>query len=429
VSASSAKEQDARAAGAPPGLSGGPPAPGPTRRGGVLPLLFGLVLAAIVGFLIWYFLVRDEASEALPPAPAGEVSLDVERIDFGDEDVGGVSVSQRIRLTNGTADAVRVEDVSLDGEAAEDFELLDPDCLNTRLDAGDACAVSVRFRPQETGGRAARLVLSLDGGPGERVVELAGIGTGRATLVADTSRLDFGARPLDGDPQTQQISLVNVGTLPLHILRAAIDGPAAGDYRLGRRARCLGGQELAAGASCVLSVTFAPTEPGQRAAVLRLYHDAAEAPARIQLRGEGAGAALAVAAPASLAFGELDVGEASKARTVTLRNGGTGPLTVAWIAVVGPSASDFELAPGGTCRKGAALEPSASCTIAVAFAPTAGGSRAASLVAATDDPAGFTEIDLTGVGIAPTEEAEARTTPGEVPTLGLPEGQTAPTTP
>jgi hypothetical protein len=428
LSASPAKHRDSRAQGAATGLPGEPTDPDGPRRPGLLPLVFGLLLAAAVGFLIWYLLVRDDTPEALPAVPAGEVSLDVEHIDFGDENVGGVSVTQDITLTNGTAEPIRVEDVELEGEAAEDFDLLEPDCLNARLDAGGDCGVSVRFRPQEPGGRAARLVFSLDGGPGERSVELAGIGTGRATLVVETSRLDFGERDLEATADSQQIALLNAGDLALHIRRAVVVGPAADDFTLGRRARCLGGQELAAGASCVLTVSFVPKDDGERAAVLELFHDAADAPARIRLRGIGVGRPEAVLSPTSLVYGELVIGTEASPRTVTLRNGGTGPLAVAWIAVSGPDDGDFTLASGGTCRKGTALDPGGSCTVLVRFTPTVAGGRTASLVVATDDPAGFSEVELNGDGAEPPEEVDARTTPAEVPTIG-PDGTVPAATP
>lgn len=391
----------------------GPPFRGPEppegRGIGPLPIVAGIVLAAVAGFLIWFLLVRDDTRETVPPAASGDVVVDAERVDFGDENVGGVSVSQRVTLTNGSSAPVRVEDVTIDGEDPGDFELVDMACLNARLDPGDACSVSVRFRPADTGGRAARLVLSLDGGPGERTVALAGVGAGRPVLVVVPTRLDFGGVDLDAEPEQRQVVVVNAGNLALHVLRATIDGPAAGDFRLGRRARCLGGQELAPGGSCILNVSFAPSEAGARGATLTLAHDAGDDPVRIQLRGEGTGRPRAALSPAAVDFGRFALGDASQPRSVTLRNAGTADLVLEWIALAGPNDEDFDL-PGGTCRKGETVEPGASCTVAVRFQPGASGRRTATLVVASTDPAGFAEVALSGVGESPPGEEPPGTT-------------------
>ncbi len=415
VSASPPTERAQGPAGAalPPSSGTGPREP---RGSSLLPLLFGLLLAAAVGFLVWYLLVRNGDEEALPPVPAGEVSVDVTRLDFGDTDVGARSLTLTVAVTNGRTDAVRVEDVAVEGDAAEDFELADAACLNARLDPGDVCALSVRFRPTQTGERPARLVISLDGGPGERIVVLAGAGVGRATLIVETSRLDFGARRLDDEEgEPQQVTLVNAGNLPLHIRRAGIEGPAAGDYRLGRRARCLGERGLPAGSSCVLSVSFAPSEPSERPAVLVLAHDGAEAPARIQLRGSGAGQPQVVLAPAAATFGGVDVGSASEARTITLRSTGTAPARISWIGLAGPDSEAFRIGGAGTCQKGSTPEPGTSCTIAVRFVPPAAGPLTAAVVVATDDPAGFAEVELRGTGTAveDAQGSERQDTSGE----------------
>jgi sugar lactone lactonase YvrE len=83
--------------------------------------------------------------------------------------------------------------------------------------------------------------------------------------------------------------------------------------------------------------------------------------------------------PHTLVFGKVNVGNNSTLST-TITNTGTTPLIIGGVAVTGPAAVDFT--PTNYCP--ASLAPSDYCTISVNFAPSATGSRAASL-AITDN--------------------------------------------
>jgi hypothetical protein len=72
--------------------------------------------------------------------------------------------------------------------------------------------------------------------------------------------------------------------------------------------------------------------------------------------------------PSPLAFGTKTVGTSSVA-TVTVKSTGLDPVTIASSAV---SSAPFAIT-GSTCT-GATLSPGQTCTIVVAFAPTAAGS-------------------------------------------------------
>src|SRR5207237_5966759 len=82
--------------------------------------------------------------------------------------------------------------------------------------------------------------------------------------------------------------------------------------------------------------------------------------------------------PSSLNFSNQNVNTTSSAQTVTLKNSGTGALTISSIALSGTNAGDF--AQTNTCPSGSStLAPGASCTISVTFTPTAPGSGSARL--------------------------------------------------
>jgi YVTN family beta-propeller protein len=90
----------------------------------------------------------------------------------------------------------------------------------------------------------------------------------------------------------------------------------------------------------------------------------------------------------SLSFGNQAVSTSSAPQLITIANSGTGPLNVMNIAVTGVDAADFAISPGGTCTGTSfALAPTASCTIAVTYAPGSEGQQTASLTI-TDNSAG-----------------------------------------
>jgi chitodextrinase len=100
--------------------------------------------------------------------------------------------------------------------------------------------------------------------------------------------------------------------------------------------------------------------------------------------------------PASLTFGTVARGVTSAAQGVTLTNSGTAVLTIASIAIGGANPTDFVIA-AKTC--GATLAPAASCTVNVAFRPTARNARSGTL-SITDNAAGSPQsVALTGTGL------------------------------
>ncbi len=107
-------------------------------------------------------------------------------------------------------------------------------------------------------------------------------------------------------------------------------------------------------------------------------------------------------APTSLAFGVQPVNTATASQTVTITNtsaAGSQSLVINNIAAGGTNPADFIL-PINTC--GASIAPGANCMINVAFMPTAGGTRTATLAISTNDPARPTlNVSLSGTGLVP----------------------------
>jgi Abnormal spindle-like microcephaly-assoc'd, ASPM-SPD-2-Hydin len=104
--------------------------------------------------------------------------------------------------------------------------------------------------------------------------------------------------------------------------------------------------------------------------------------------------------PTSLAFGNQQTNATSAAKTVTLTNSGTAALTISSIGLTGSNTGDF--AQTNTCPiSPSTLAAGANCSISVTFAPSATGSRSAS-VSISDNAGGSPQgLALSGTGTAP----------------------------
>src|SRR5579864_7038419 len=101
--------------------------------------------------------------------------------------------------------------------------------------------------------------------------------------------------------------------------------------------------------------------------------------------------------PSPLNFGSHAVGSTSTAQHLTLKNGETGFLAISNISFGGANPGDFKQ----TNNCGAGIAQGATCTINVIFAPTAVGTRSATLSvvdSATNTPQ---MVSMSGIGTAP----------------------------
>ena len=163
----------------------------------------------------------------------------------------------------------------------------------------------------------------------------------------------------------QIATLANVGVVPITI--TSISSSAA----FPQTNTC--GSSLPAGASCTISVSFAPTAEGPQSGTV-VVDNSNVGPLTVSLTGTGLLTWVDLQ-PSSLNFGAVAVGTSSQPQVVTLTNTNTErPLLVTGISIVGADAGDFTQT--NNCR---VVLRGASCTIDVTFTPTATGARNAYL--------------------------------------------------
>ena len=152
-----------------------------------------------------------------------------------------------------------------------------------------------------------------------------------------------------------------------------------------------------AGGSCTLMVTFTPSAAGSSSASLAVVDNANGSPQTVSLSGTGITPATTISlSSANLAFGQENMAATAPVQTVTLTNTGKASLSISSIAIGGADPSDFSQT--NTC--GSSVAAGAKCTLSVSFAPTAIGSRIATL-ALTDNATGSPQtVSLNGTGVA-----------------------------
>ena len=220
--------------------------------------------------------------------------------------------------------------------------------------------------------------------------------TPNASLSA--TALTFGTQYTGTTSTAQTVTLTNTGTATLTITGIGFTGTNPGDFA--QTDTCAG--SLSQGASCTISVKFTPGAAGSRTANLNVSDNAASSPQSATVIGTGATPPSGMTlSSTSVDFGDQMVGSASAAQAVTLTNYDATAYTISSITLTGANAGDFTQT--NTC--GTSLGAGASCTINIVFAPTATGTRSATLSVADTGPASPQTAALSGNGTPPVPVA------------------------
>ena len=217
-----------------------------------------------------------------------------------------------------------------------------------------------------------------------------------ARLVAAPSSLSLGDVPVGSTSAPRVVTFTNRGHATTGSLSASIPGDSS--YSV-TSSTCRA--SLVPGASCTVSVGFAPGSPGGVISTLRVSGTRV-APVTVALTANGTGAALTIS-ESTYAFDDTVVGSASAPVELVVTNTGnvpTGDLEVS----LSPDASEDYTVTATSCEE--SLASAASCTVAVAFTPTAAGERTAALKVSSE-PGGSVVTDLAGTGLAPASLSSA----------------------
>ena len=248
------------------------------------------------------------------------------------------------------------------------------------------CTLAVAFTPNAAGTPSATLTLSDNSSSSPQSVALSG--TGIVDLTTSVTTLAFPSVKI-GATGLKAFSITNHQTQPV-TLGETFSGPNASDFAI-TGGTCTA--TLAASSACTFNVTFTASTVGTESATLSIA-DSPDPLSPYAVALSTAPTIPATVTPVTLPYGTLTT--ASKTKSVTVTNLSNVALPVSE-SFSGANGTDFAVT-GGTCGTTAAAN--SSCTIAVTFTPTGGGSAESASMAVNigSDPSSPHSISLTGTG-------------------------------
>ena len=265
---------------------------------------------------------------------APTAALSPTSLTFTGQLVGTTSAAQTVTLSNTGTAPLAISGIVATGDFAQ------TNACGTSLAAGASCTISVTFTPAAAGGRTGAVTITDSATGSPRTVALSGTGTVPGVSLSAAS-LTFASQAVGTTSAAQSVTLSNTGTGPL-----AISGiVASGDFA--QTNTC--GTSVAAGASCTINVTFAPTASGSRSGTVTITDSAPGSPRTVALAGTGAVQPVAI----NWAFNPTAVIAGNTARIlVTFTNPNGAPF----------SSSGFsQLLPVGLGLGGNPVNPASPC--------------------------------------------------------------------
>ena len=324
-------------------------------------------------------------------------TLSTTSLNFGSQTVNTTSAGQTATLQNSGTSALSISKIAVSGTNASSF-IASNNC-GSSLAAGQSCAIQIQFHPNAVGVLTATVMITDNGSNPSQSLALSGTGTSTASPAVSLSpvSLAFNSQTVNTTSTTQSVTVKNTGTAVLNLTKVVLSGTNSAEFKLSNGC----GATLAAGASCVIQVQFAPTTTGSKTAAVSLTDAASNSPQTIALSGSAVTSSTPTTGTTTihlslnnLYFYNRAVGSTSAPSSIVLTNTGKATLSIGSMVLTGPQTSSFLVS--SNC--GSALAVSASCTINVSFDPKVVGTNTASIVLTDNAGTGTQSIPLTGHG-------------------------------
>ena len=294
-------------------------------------------------------------------------------LNFGSQAVASASTGQNITILNTGTASLLLSNVTTTG----DFSTTGS-CAT--IPAGSNCNLTVVFTPTATGARAGTVTFTDNVGNGNQtqLVNLTGAGTVAGAQMTP-SALAFPSTVVGTTSFVLNTTLTNTGTAALTGIRVT----TLGDFNQTNTCAAT----LAAAATCIVSVKYAPSVAGAETGTLVVTDNLGTQSVSLTGTGLTPGASLNTA---QLVFGGQLVNTSSTAQTIVFTNTGTAAAAIASVA---PTANFSD-----TTNCTGSIAPGASCSVNVVFAPTTTGSLSGTVT--ITDTAGSQVVTVQGLGVS-----------------------------
>src|SRR5438034_3085241 len=313
------------------------------------------------------------------------------QINFDPTNLAGQSAPQSVTVTS-TGNGLLVMGAVDLGDDRNNF-YMDPaknSCAKARLEPGISCSFDVAFQPRDAGDHAGTVVIPTDavGGPQQVILKCEAT----SALVTLSPPGVVITQPANAPSTPAVVTLTNNGDGPLHIISIALDQLTSPDFSQSNNCPSV----MAAHSSCQITSTLSqigPLDKAARTGTLVVKDDAAG-----NVTGGGTSQSVPLTGSLAQAVASFNrqaltftqnIGMASGAQTIILRNNGLAPLHLSGIH------EDGDFAQTNNCP--AVLAPGASCAISVIFEPSYLGERDGYIVVASDSVDSPQRIPVTGI--------------------------------
>ena len=179
-------------------------------------------------------------------------------------------------LTNNGKSALSISSVKSSGTPFK----VKSTCVGS-VAVGASCKITAIFTAQVEGVTNVTVSIQDSASSKPQVVEL--VGTGSVVKLTPTS-LTFATQKVGTQSAPQMVQLTNIGSVPLNFSRTLyIGGTDYNDYTESDNCHT----QIAAGASCTITVTFKPRKTGARPANVTITDDGGGSPQLVPLNGTG----------------------------------------------------------------------------------------------------------------------------------------------
>jgi cytochrome c553 len=358
--------------------------------------------------------------------PAAVIGISSTAVAFGNQTIGGTSGAQFVTVQNSGNAGANISSITISG--SNTFSIVNAAACPTTLAANTSCTLQLVFKPIAAGPQTANLVVSSNASGSPHQVPISGNGVSLPTpspTISQNAPYAFAATTVGQQSSVLNVTVGNTGTAAFNISQVSVTGTTPGDFTLG--GTCTVNKTISSGAPCAMTVTFAPTAAGARAARVNVTTDSNTV---LGFDVSGNANAIAVASaqltPTTLDFSNVTVGSASAVQRLTLKNTGNQALTVNTLSVNQP----FKITTDSTTCKAApfTLNAGLQCDITLSFEPTLVQASAASVQISTTNQGNNSvgpsvSAALSGAGVAVAVDTKGAVTtvavvssPGATPT-------------
>ncbi|MGC1967209.1 MAG: choice-of-anchor D domain-containing protein [Candidatus Acidiferrales bacterium] len=299
------------------------------------------------------------------------VTFSLSTVAFGNQAINSTSGPQMLTLTNSGDAPLAIANVGVTSESGA-FALSGNTC-GTTVAVGAQCSLSITFSPTSFGAL-----------------------TGTFTITDNAPVLE----------STQMVALTGTGAASLTVTLAGAGTGSVSSVPAGINCGATCSADFTEGTSVVLTATTtngstfagwsgACTNTSGTCTVVMSQNQTVTATFNASSSGS------VTVTPSSLTFPSQNVGTTSSPMSVTVVNNGTATVTFAGFTVTGTNASDFGVPlpnSGMMCSPTGTLAGGEYCQISVLFAPSASGTRTATLNVADSATGSPQKVTLSGTG-------------------------------